>query len=301
MATTITYTGVDGGSFINILVGPANGVDVDAASVGLGLQGAANNFKWGNDHYVNGVDDGGSYDGNITFSNLAELTVNGQTVIEYAGTALRVIGNSYFDGDGHFVGTITCEEDIQADLRLIAPVFEYKTTQSFVRTNDGTPFCSDHPNSIGGWINQRLEGVAPFNAWETTNAQPCVTQGQTLIVPVHLQNGQTLTKIRVYVKGGPAHAALPANLIKATLYASTVGASAAATVLATLADPSASTAAYQVDHSFYITPGSPYVIDRVNEVYELTIVSEWGPVNVVAGAYFLGAKAFYDTDNVCTE
>lgn len=77
MATTITYTGVDGGSFINVLVGPAPGVGVTAASIGLGLQGAANNFKWGVNHWVNGVDDGSTWPGSITFSNLKKIVVVG--------------------------------------------------------------------------------------------------------------------------------------------------------------------------------------------------------------------------------
>lgn len=76
--TTVTYTGVapgSGGAFIYTLVGPANGVDVTAASVGLLAQGCANSFKWGIDKWVNGVDNGSTWPGSITFSNLKKVVV----------------------------------------------------------------------------------------------------------------------------------------------------------------------------------------------------------------------------------
>ena len=91
-ATTVTYTGVDGGSFINVLIGPANGVLVDAASVGLGLQGAANNLKWGVNHWVNGVDDGSTWAGSITFSNLKRVVVVA-TAANATGTTSTGLGS----------------------------------------------------------------------------------------------------------------------------------------------------------------------------------------------------------------
>lgn len=97
-ATTVTYTGVapgSGGAFIYTLVGPANGVDVNATSIGLLAQGCANSFKWGIDKWVNGMDDGSTWSGSITFSNLKKIVV-----VATAANATGITSTGLGSGNG---------------------------------------------------------------------------------------------------------------------------------------------------------------------------------------------------------
>jgi len=144
----------------------------------------------------------------------------------------------------------------------------------------------DGPPGIGSVSVTRFSALSPIptgtGGWlaYANRADTIVNTFQTLFWGIDPPDGSVITGWTLYLVGAPAHANLPANKTRGTLYKVNSAASSSS-IGSTVQDPSGNTTAYQLDHTISLT-GLSEVVDKVNYRYQIGVESEYG-ANALAG------------------
>lgn len=118
------------------------------------------------------------------------------------------------------------------------------------------------------------------------------TTARTMVVPLHVPNGVTITAVTVYLKGAGGHVGLPATMPYISLWEN-APATTATLIAGPTTDSAANAAAYDAVHAVTIS-GLSITSSRASKQYLLMVVSETG-ANSIAGLQYHGSTVTYTT------
>lgn len=188
------------------------------------------------------------------------------------------------EGGGPYAGPIQFTNLITPK----ADQYQYKTPTVFNRSIEapGTP----------DWATAAFwDFVAAF--WTVNSAAV-----GTLIIPLHLPHGSTLNSVTIYINPPSGHAAFPGGaptMPSITVKRRTIATGNQAT-LETQADTSANAGAYQVAHAITATLASPHTVNRITDIYYVSLSTEGGG-NAIAGTVYLGGSVNYTCSVAASE
>lgn len=210
--------------------------------------------------------------GIIQVNASGSVVVNGTLTLSTTGALAALSGSSSVWNSGA-VFNCTANATFNGTLTLTTTGNVLLGSSSVTRVQEGTPWAS-----TSNWIP---DAAIPGGANN-------VTTGTKIYLPLDLPSGATLTSVTVYATGAAGHAGLPAVM---PMYSVLEGATDGTTIsYGGVVDPSATTAAFQVNHATTLAVSA--ATNRATKRYFIEYSAESG-ANALAGLKITSWTATY--------